>query len=180
MTTPVERFDAAADAAFDRLRGHRLADRLFYAASWAGDWSRIWHVLALVVAIVSPRRRRAMVQVAICLGVESLLVNQGLKRLFRRARPTHDGKRPHHVRTPSTSSFPSGHATSAVVAASLLSVTVPKGRAVWWPLAAVIAASRVHVRIHHASDVAGGVVVGAALAAAARRAPGWRAAPGRE
>ena len=180
MTSPVERFDAAADAAIERLRGRRVADRVFYTASWAGDWSLIWHVVALVIAIVSPRRRRAMLQVTLCLGVESLLVNQGLKRLFRRTRPTHDGGRPHHLRTPSTSSFPSGHATSAVVAASLLSAAVPKGRPVWWPLAAVIAASRVHVRIHHASDVAGGVVVGTALAAVARRVLPWRATTVRE
>jgi undecaprenyl-diphosphatase len=165
----VERVDAAVDGWFDRLRGNRLADRVFYAASWAGDWSRLWHAIALVVAVVSPRHRAAMVRVAVSLGIESLLVNQGIKRLFRRARPVHDGERPHALRTPSTSSFPSGHATSAVVAASLLSDAVPQARVLWWPLAGTIAASRVHVRIHHASDVAGGIVVGAVLAALARR-----------
>jgi membrane-associated phospholipid phosphatase len=42
-----------------------------------------------------------------------------------------------------------------------------------WPLyyaaATIVAASRVHVRIHHASDVAGGIVLGIALGELARR-----------
>jgi undecaprenyl-diphosphatase len=36
-------------------------------------------------------------------------------------------------------------------------------------LAAVVAASRIHVRIHHASDVLGGAAVGLALGVAVRR-----------
>ena len=40
------------------------------------------------------------------LGVESLVVNQGVKRLFRRERPTTTGDDRLPVRTPTTSSFP--------------------------------------------------------------------------
>jgi undecaprenyl-diphosphatase len=110
-----------------------------------------------------------MVRLAAALGVESLLVNQGLKRVFRRVRPVFEGERPHRLRRPSTTSFPSGHASSAVVAASLLSDALPRGRFLWWPLAASVAASRVYVRVHHASDVVAGAALGFALAGAVRR-----------
>ena len=39
----------------------------------------------------------------------------------------------------------------------------------WGALAATVALSRPYVRIHHASDVVGGVVVGAAMGLVARR-----------
>ena len=58
---------------------------------------------------------------------------------------------------PLTTSFPSGHSSTAVVAAILLSAARPQGRPVYWASAALVASSRVYVRIHHASDVVGGV-----------------------
>ena len=104
------------------------------------------------------------------LGVESALVNGPVKSMFRRSRPVQDVPRPHHLRQPKTSSFPSGHASAAMVAAALLSRHT--GGAAWYAVGAVVATSRIHVRIHHASDVAGGVVIGVALGAIARRVVG--------
>jgi undecaprenyl-diphosphatase len=39
----------------------------------------------------------------------------------------------------------------------------------YWLLAAVVATSRVHVKIHHGSDVAGGVLVGLVYGTLVRR-----------
>ena len=39
----------------------------------------------------------------------------------------------------------------------------------WIPMAAIVAVSRPYVRIHHASDIAGGVVAGAAMGVVTRR-----------
>lgn len=66
---------------------------------------------------------------------------------------------PHKIRKPQTSSFPSGHASSAVLAASILSEGSKMGLA-YKVLAALVATSRIHVRAHHASDVLAGAVVG--------------------
>ena len=97
-----------------------------------------------------------------------MLVNGVIKTVFGRRRPVFSGDRPHALRQPITSSFPSGHASAAMVAAALLS-----RRSSWAPLyyalAVVVALSRIHVRIHHASDVAAGLGIGAALGAMARR-----------
>lgn len=163
-------FDASADRAFERfVRGRRSADLVMYGASALGDHGLIWLIIATMQA--SRRRpgwRHALLRAAAGLGLESALVNGPVKWVFRRSRPVHEGPRPLHLRQPRTSSFPSGHATAAFFAAALLGEGDPL-RPLFYGLAAIVAASRVHVKIHHASDVVGGAVIGAALGTAVRR-----------
>lgn len=163
-------FDTAADDWFERhLRHRRPTDVVMYAASAVGDHGILWLGLAAVQAVRMRKGwRRRFVRAAAGLGVESALVNGPVKLLFRRTRPLHTGPRPLHLRQPRTSSFPSGHASAAFFGAAVLRDGDP-----WWPLyyllAVTVAASRAHVRIHHASDVIGGALIGAALGEAARR-----------
>jgi len=93
-------------------------------------------------------------------------VNVGIKSLFRRSRPewerAHD--RPHRLRAPRTSSFPSGHASSAFTAAGVLSLGGDPLWPIYFAIAVVVASSRAYVRIHHASDVVAGAVLGIGLA----------------
>ena len=175
---PVDRFDLLVDRAFDQLRGKPAWDRIFYTASELGDHSLIWHLLGTAQGVVRPDGAARAVRLWTSLGVESALVNGGIKSLFRRSRPAFDGERPHHLRSPRTSSFPSGHASSAFLAAALLSQG-SKAKPVYYAAAVVVASSRVHVRIHHASDVVGGAVLGIALGKVATsvwrpdRGPSW-------
>jgi undecaprenyl-diphosphatase len=158
----VERFDESVDKAFDHIRGNPAADRVFYAASEAANHSILWHALAWFPAIRSSTRRPEAAKLSAALGVESALINGPVKMLFRRERPLHETDRPHALRVPRTSSFPSGHATSGFCAAMLLS-----RKSAWGPLyfvaAAIVASSRVHVRIHHASDVVAGAAIGVSV-----------------
>ncbi len=169
--TSIAAFDAWADERLEQLRGNPTADAVFTAASRLGDFSLIWHIVGTARGVTSNRRADQAVVFAVLLGAESLLVNQGIKRLFRRTRPTTSGDDRFVVRTPSTSSFPSGHASAAFFAATLLTKwggarTAP----IWFGLAAIVGGSRAYVRIHHASDVVGGAVVGLALGQAAKSA----------
>ena len=107
------------------------------------------------------------------LGVESALINLGVKSLFRRGRPVRVEHASRKLRKPKSSSFPSGHATSGFMAASLLSAgRGPVSKAFWYSTAAVVASSRVHVRIHHGSDVAAGALIGVGLGRLVRKI--WR------
>jgi membrane-associated phospholipid phosphatase len=152
----------------EQLRDHPLADQLFLAATRLGDFSLIWH-LASVVRGVARRRPDQVIVLAAALGIESLLVNQGVKRLFRRTRPTVSGDDRLVVRKPSTSAFPSGHASSAAfAAATLIAWDGRRWAPLWISLAAIVGVSRAYVKIHHASDVVGGAVTGLALAAVLR------------
>jgi len=161
-------FDAWADAQLERLRGNRITDTVFTAASELGDFSLIWHLVGATRGLTSDHHADQAFIFSALIGAESLIVNQGIKRLFRRTRPTETGDPRFPVRKPSTSSFPSGHASAAFFAASVLTawsgaVTAPA----WFGLAAVVGTSRAYVRIHHPSDVVGGAVVGLALGQAA-------------
>jgi undecaprenyl-diphosphatase len=166
----VRRFDDGVDELLERLRGQPLADRVVGVASELGDWSVVWHLLGAAWGLTSVRRTDRELRLFVLLGAESLIVNQGIKRVFRRVRPTEAGDPRYPVRRPSTSSFPSGHASSAFFAASLLTEGDPVLAPLWFTLATVVALSRPYVRIHHASDVVAGAAVGLALASIAKRA----------
>jgi undecaprenyl-diphosphatase len=163
-------FDEAVDDRLDRIRGNPLVDRVMYGASELGDMSFIWHLLGTGQALLPGRSPMTAVRLSVILGVESALVNGPVKSLFRRSRPTWEAAhaRPHRLRTPRSSSFPSGHASSAFTAAGVLAQGDPL-----WPLyygvAAVVASSRAYVKIHHASDVVAGAALGLGLAAVAKR-----------
>lgn len=166
----VVNFDEAVDRKVDDLRGHAGLDKVMYGASELGDWSLIWHVIGVGQAVLPGRDPMTAVRVSAILGAESLLVNGALKSMFRRRRPIweEDRPRPHRVRTPHSSSFPSGHASSAFTAAGILSHGDPLWP-VYYGLAVVVASSRVYVKMHHASDVLAGAALGIGLAGVARR-----------
>lgn len=170
----LDRFDAAVDAWFDRtLRGRPAVDRVLYSVTELADFSLLWHLLGATRGLRSERDAAAALRLSVVLGVESTLVNGGLKSLFRRERPIPAFERPHHLRIPVTTSFPSGHASAAMCAATLLSDGRSRPAKVgWFALGGLVAASRVHVKIHHASDVLGGVAVGLVAGQVARRL--WR------
>lgn len=138
------------------------------AMSHFGEHSIGWLVLALLGAVLDPRRRRDWVVA----GAGTFAAHAAavlVKRVVRRERPHHPAVTV-NVGTPSRLSFPSAHATSTTAAAILL------GRAAGLPrgLAAVVlvppmALSRILLGVHYPSDVAAGVALGAGVAAAAVR-----------
>ncbi len=170
MRALVREIDRRVDACFDALRCSAAANRVFYAASSLGEFGHVWAMLALVRWLRGrPNDERAAVRALVAIVVESALVNAGLKTIFGRGRPVVDNLvHPHPFRQPLTSSFPSGHATSAFCAATLLSDQDGLGP-LYFGLAALVAASRVHVKIHHASDVLAGAGIGLCLGIIGRR-----------
>jgi undecaprenyl-diphosphatase len=167
----VARFDRAVDEAFDVLRGNPVADRVFYAATELGDFGLIWVLIGATQALSGDRQVARAGRLTATLVAESVLVNGVIKSFFKRERPVSQEPRPYKMRIPLTTSFPSGHSSTAVVAALLLSEGSSMAP-VYWTVAAVVASSRVYVRIHHASDVVGGLATGLVIGTVARRV--WR------
>ena len=164
----IDSIDNAVEAWWERrLRGRPALDRIMYSASEAANHSLLWHGLGAAQAAVR-RDGRPGRDLSLALLGEAAVVNGVVKTIFGRRRPAFRGPRPHSLREPLTSSFPSGHASAAMVAASLLSRRSPWAPA-YYALALIVALSRIHVRIHHASDVAAGMAVGTVLGALARR-----------
>lgn len=163
------RFDATVDAWFEPLRGRRGPDRIFRIASDLGDWGLIWHLVTVTLALRSEDDLRRSPKLLAGYAAESLIVNQGVKRLFHRPRPA-TTDRPDvatHLREPVTSSFPSGHASAAAFATVVLGNQDPRLRTILIPVAMIVATSRIHTRMHHPSDVVAGACIGWALGHAA-------------
>jgi membrane-associated phospholipid phosphatase len=168
----VRAFDEAVERGVARLRSPAL-DRVFYPLSSAADHSLLWVALGAVREAAGDRRHAgSALRLAAVLGVESAITNGLVKSRFGRRRPPAtapgDVPLPWGLRRPITTAFPSGHATSAFTAAAFLSRGDRLGPA-YYALAVVVAASRVYVGLHHASDVMAGVAIGAAFGGIARR-----------
>jgi undecaprenyl-diphosphatase len=164
----VRAFDEAVEGWLDHLR-HPALDRCMYTLSSAADHSLLWFGIGGVRALRRADLRFAT-KFAIAMGIESGLTNGLVKSAFRRVRPepeSDEGPLPYGMRRPITSSFPSGHATAAFTAATILAHT-GHGDAFWYALATVVASSRVYVRMHHASDVVAGAALGVMLGRVAR------------
>jgi undecaprenyl-diphosphatase len=166
----VEDFDKFVDKKFDKIRGNPIADRIFYTASALGDFGLIWVVFALLRALRGGKiNERAALRAIAATGIESVAVNVVLKSVIGRGRPPQEAEdHPLPLRQPISSSFPSGHATAAFCAATLLSEDDPLAP-VYFATAAVVATSRMYVRMHHATDVVGGVIVGRTLGLIGKR-----------
>lgn len=159
-STLVQQLDRAGNRVAAAMRGRPGPDRVFYTLSELGNHSALWHGINLVEATFgNKQRRRRAVRRSIILGVEQALINGPVKLMVQRERPNDVVDRPHHLRTPRTSSFPSGHASAAACAATLLSRDHGAGW-LWWTLAFGVGWSRVHVGVHHPTDVLAGMVIG--------------------
>lgn len=165
LRAKVTAFDDAVDKWFDGVRSP-VADRVVYRLSSAADHSLVWHTVGTLQALVRGGDLERAARFSLAMGVESALTNGAVKSLFRRVRPAeYDAIEFHHgLRRPITSSFPSGHATAAFCAATLLG-----GGPLWYGAAAAVASTRVYVRLHHASDVIAGAAFGLGLGLALRR-----------
>ncbi len=165
----VQAFDRAVDGWLDAIRNPVL-DRAMYTLSSAADHSLLWFGIAGVRALHRGDLRFGL-KFAAVMGFESGLTNGAIKSLFRRVRPEHEiavGPLPYGMRRPITSSFPSGHATAAFTAATILART-GHGDPFWYALATVVAGSRVYVKMHHSSDIVAGALVGLALGRSVQR-----------
>jgi len=162
----VARVDDRAEAQLGRLRGNKALDRVMYTASALGEYSMVWHLLGLSLVLLPSHALHDSFRLSTILVCESILVNLVIKQVFRRTRPvwTSEEARPHRLRTPRSTSFPSGHASAAFTAAGVLSSGGDHLWPLYYVLAVLVASSRAYVRIHHASDVLAGALLGVGLA----------------
>ncbi|GAC1363478.1 MAG: hypothetical protein NVSMB47_15260 [Polyangiales bacterium] len=153
----------------DGWRGH--VDSPMRALTDFGNGTSMATVTAIVVGLlVVTKRRRAALFVSTC-ALGALGLNLALKTLFHRARPEHA----YELLTPSSFSFPSGHAmgSTGVLASLAIVVVVSRAPRSVRVLAVALAAcgavgvslSRVYFGVHYPSDVAGGMLGAAAWVA---------------
>jgi membrane-associated phospholipid phosphatase len=164
---------AAADQRlFARLVRRRspVADRVLLALSNVASRGLLWlGTAALLAASGNPRARRAAKRGILALGASSAVVNGPLKYGWRRRRPRIQARIPPRglIRTPTSSSFPSGHASSAFAFATATALEYPPAAVPVGALAVGVAYSRVHTGVHYPGDVLAGAALGTGAAIAA-------------
>jgi membrane-associated phospholipid phosphatase len=134
--------------------------------------SRLWFGIAAVFALLGPAGRRAAITGASAIAVTSAVVNLGVKTTLVRGRPNRAAAEvaaSRHVRMPTSTSFPSGHAASAFAFAAAVGDVLPTASAPLHALAAGVAYSRVHTGVHYPGDVVAGSLIGAVTGAAVGR-----------
>jgi membrane-associated phospholipid phosphatase len=149
---------------------HRLGvlDPFFEALSYAGSFGFVWLGIAFGISGFAWNRPWLWTRV----GAAILLAEScsgALKVWIERDRPPVSDPDPEPlVETPSTYSFPSGHATVSFACATVLALAVPRLRVPLFVLAVLISYSRVYLGVHYPGDVLAGAVLGVAIAIALR------------
>jgi undecaprenyl-diphosphatase len=147
------------------------ADRWLRRLSVAADHGKLWLAIAGLLALRPGATRRAALRGVAAQGVSSLVVNEGLKRVFGRVRPDWANLRTERTlrRAPGTLSFPSGHSSSAAAFVTGVGIEAPAVGALLAPVALGVGYSRVHVGVHYPGDVVAGLAIGTGVALAGRR-----------
>ena len=149
---------------------HPIADAVMVGLSAIGRVGAIWIAIALALVVRDRRRIRAVAVVFAAQALAFVATDLVVKPIVARARPFEASVLTRVIdRRPLTYSFPSGHAATAFAGAATLSWIWPNGRLVLWPLAAMVALSRIYVGVHYPLDVLGGAVLGLSCAWVARR-----------
>jgi membrane-associated phospholipid phosphatase len=148
-------------------------DRTLIAITRAANYSRLWLALASALAVLGGEQgRRAAGRGLIAIAIAAALANGPAKLLARRRRPS-SRSHPTLIRTPRSTSFPSGHSAAAFAFGPGAGAELPMLMPALAPLAGAVAYSRVHIGVHYPSDVAAGVGIGIGSGLLAAHWP-WR------
>ena len=162
-------------------RGIRDLDRALFRAVFGVKWTPLTAVMrAFTVAGTAGALWGFLAAAAFLLtGLEpsrllipwtaiagSWTVAEGAKYLFDRARPfIWDSEIAPLIKTPSSSSFPSGHSATAAAGALTLSYLYPSFAFVLVLAGLLVILSRVYLGVHFPFDVLAGVAIGTATSA---------------
>ena len=156
----IGRFDYSV---FQWLRAHHfpLLDSIMAGLSDIARGGAIWIVLAFLIACLHKSRWPAVVHVLLALTLAHVITNAVAKPYFNRQRPfeTYTDARVYGYK-PTTPSFPSGHAATAIAGAAALTRLAPEARSIFWIFAVLVAFSRVYLGVHYPADVIAGALLG--------------------
>ena len=130
----------------------------------AGTAGALWGFLAAAAFLLTGLRPSHLLIPWIAVAASWTLA-EGAKYLFNRARPyISDTEIAPLIKTPSSSSFPSGHSATAAAGALTLSAVYPSFAPALLLSGFLVALSRIYLGVHYPFDVLAGALIGAATA----------------
>jgi undecaprenyl-diphosphatase len=139
---------------------NKCFDKIMPIITRSNDYGKVYISLAIFSIVIDYKRIEAInILIALVLG---MLLGEGLlKHLIRRNRPKdRELNKDLLVKTPRTSSFPSGHTTSSFATIGVLWFMNSGFFYVFLIMAVLIAFSRIYLYLHYPSDVLAGIVLG--------------------
>ena len=132
----------------------------------AGKAGALWGIIAFFAFLANGPHLHDLLVPWAAVAV-SWTVAEGAKSLFDRARPfiSDTGIAP-LTKTPSSSSFPSGHSATAAAGAITLSAVYPAFAPAFILAGVLVALSRIYLGVHYPIDVLVGLLIGATTALA--------------
>lgn len=135
-------------------------DSLFSFFSLIGGSVYFWLIIIAALFIFEEVRNHwFIIHFLLAFASSNLLTNEVLKNIFGRMRPFME----YGIKQgfcPSNFSFPSGHATSAFAAATILSAYDKKRAWIYYVGAGIISYSRIYLSCHYFLDVVAGALIG--------------------
>jgi len=154
----------------------RMLFRVVFRLKWApltvvmraftvvGTAGALWGFLAAGAFLVTGLRPSHLLIPWVAVALSWTLA-EGAKYLFNRARPIIDDTEiAPLIKTPSSSSFPSGHSATAAAGALTLSAVYPSYSPALLLSGFLVALSRIYLGVHYPFDVLAGALIGTVTA----------------
>ncbi len=152
---------------------NQFFDYFFSFFSLRGNSIIIWAVLIILALILEERKNPGIQKRDILFVITfllsflttSVLVSLVFKNIFQRPRPSINNQQLtiNNYHCPSDFSFPSGHASTAFAAATVLTAFDKKRKWFYYGVAILISLSRIYLGCHYFLDVAVGSLIGSTI-----------------